>query len=267
MQNSSVGKTRYHREIANNSYRDRGIAKFVASGPCSGEGVYGIVFVRMKVHAQALAEVLSDVLCQDVPYVTSDLAKAKRVSLAESVRSGDGPNVVVATSVWATGIDIPRVSWILWAGGGSAPIVLKQACGRATRRCEDKDGFVIYDWQDVDGGVSTVEEHNSKRMGFYKELGLTDSPVVVEADVEESEDVNRLRRLYDGDSDSASASDACDIFDIEIPDAVDWKPDYVDYGDGANTAVARQYPLWLWIVTFGAGILLLINILSIISHN
>jgi superfamily II DNA/RNA helicase len=78
--------------------------------------------------------------------------------------------VVVATDVWATGIDIPSLRAVYNAGGGQAPIGLRQRGGRALRRDGEKT-FKFYDVVDRTE-ESSFSEHAARRMDHYGRAGF-----------------------------------------------------------------------------------------------
>lgn len=196
-------QTRYDLEIVNNSDRNNAIAQFVLEGDQLSKLSPGIIFVRRKAHAKKLAETLAARLSLVVPAVTSDTPKTERKKLAERLRERD-PDVpvVVACLVWATGIDIPPLAWVLWAGAGQAPIALKQAFGRGTRLAEGKDGFLFIDWADCGRCSDNHQEQAHLRQGHYSEsnIGQVAASAKDRNRDRETADADLLRRLFDGET-------------------------------------------------------------------
>lgn len=104
----------------------------------------GIVFVRTKARARALAETVSKLLGRPVPHVTSEVGQKTREQYLARLRSGSLP-VVVATSALSTGVDIPELRWVAFADRGKAPIWVIQSAGRGSRPAPGKTGFDVFD--------------------------------------------------------------------------------------------------------------------------
>lgn len=131
------------------------VAKWAASRVEMRAGS-GIVFVRTKERARLLSEAIAAEIGYGVPYITSEMSKARREKWIEGLRTGLVP-VVVATSAMSTGVDIPELRWVAFADAGKAPIWVIQSAGRAARPAEGKDGFEVFDL--VTDDASTRRKH------------------------------------------------------------------------------------------------------------
>lgn len=227
-------KTRYDRIIVEDSYRSDAIGQFVRSVVRKerafkgiDHGGPGLVFCRLQDHASRLAQAVGRALDCRVPVVTSRMSKADRDKLVARMRARD-PDlpVVVACMVWSTGIDIPPLEWVLWAGEGQAPIWLKQASGRGTRLDNDKSGFVVFDWQTVGPETEVYQEQAARRAQHYEDGGFkppakprrqqAKAPAVQDADVE----VELLEKLLTKPSPLNPGSSAVQMVK-PLPDARD----------------------------------------------
>jgi hypothetical protein len=164
-----------------------------------------------------LAEILSDVLDLDVPDVTSDTPKPERDALIGRMKRRD-PELpaVVACQVWSTGIDIPALEWIVWAGEGQAPAGLKQSGGRLTRLEGEKSGYVIFDIQTGGPGTEAYQEQGRQRLAHYAEGGFAIGSVLgTGSNGRESAepDVARTVQLFEilSGAKSAAPPSGCDI--------------------------------------------------------
>jgi len=181
-------------------------------------GFPGIVFVRKKAHARILAEILSDILDTEIPHVTSDTPKAERDGFVARMKLRD-PELpaVVACQVWSTGIDIPPLEWVVWAGEGQAPAGLKQSGGRATRLEGDKSGYVILDIQSTGPGTEAYQEQGRKRLQHYRDGGFniadTLHPNGANSADSAEPDVVKTQQLFEiiSGAKSAAPPNACDI--------------------------------------------------------
>jgi len=161
----------YRRLVVENQQRHMEVAREVAAGVNGGEWP-AIVFVRWIEHGEALAQHIGAVLGVGVPVVSAQtLSKAQREELSERMRRRDPlVRVVVATDVWATGIDIPSLRAVYNCGGGSAAVGLKQRRGRPLRPDGEKT-FTFYEVADIvpEGAFS---EHNERRLEVHARDGV-----------------------------------------------------------------------------------------------
>ena len=164
--------TRYAAEIVEDPYRTKAIAEFVRDLYDKDSSAPGIVFVRHKRHADLLAEAISAKLGLRVPAINSNVKQETRTRYAKDLQAGR-LFVAVCTDVWATGIDIPNIRWVLMAGAGKAPIGLKQRVGRATRLSDAKPEYVVYDWQDLLPGNPAYAEQARTREEHYDTAGFS----------------------------------------------------------------------------------------------
>lgn len=170
--------TRYQDLVVHNDGRSRQIAA-LAAACIKAHGRPGIVFVIEKEHARRLAELVSKELKTEIPCVTGDTRRGLRQDLAEDMRQGLGPPVAVATMVWSTGLNIPGLRWVIWAGEGRAPVRLKQGGARGSRRRADlgKTSYEIYDVRTVGPGTESFQAQAEERAEHYKAMGLDVAPL------------------------------------------------------------------------------------------
>jgi superfamily II DNA or RNA helicase len=165
----------YKRHIVNNDER----TQFIIDAVCQrvvGNCLPGIIFVKEKLHGAITHRALTECLSlghrhnmTQVAYVTADVPKKQRQQLAEDMRNGE-LQVAVATSVWATGLDIPNLRWVMWAGGGQAPIGFLQARGRGSRIAGGKDDFELIIIEDK--GLPNHEVQSRKRLEHLRKAGM-----------------------------------------------------------------------------------------------
>lgn len=142
----------------------------------------GIVFVNDKEMADVIAEHLRANLRQVRPsmisVVSADVPKGERSELAQGLRDGSGPWVVVATQVWATGVDIPPVRWIVIDPGIGTAVPTVQSAGRASRLLSGKGEYTIL----VPPGKAAQRQLRSLSEAGYDAQGPYTN---VDADIEE----------------------------------------------------------------------------------
>lgn len=136
-----------------------------------------IVFVRRRADAEAVAEALQGASGLRVAWVHGALTKAARTTALAAMRDGS-LDLVVATDCWATGVDVPGLRTVIMAGGGRAPILLKQRAGRGSRIDEGrKPWFKVIDI----AGPDEREQANQRfRAQHYVDAGYE----LVSGDVE-----------------------------------------------------------------------------------
>lgn len=164
-------KTNYDAVIVEDPYRLEAIGAFVEDLVRNKDDQPGLIFVRKKYHAALLARELTKRLGVEVPAVTSDTPKKERDRLIAEMAARRLP-AAVCTDVWSTGIDIPRLAWVLLAGAGQAPAGLKQRCGRGTRLHDEKPGYVIYNWEDVGPDTEAYQEQSAQRLEHLEDGGF-----------------------------------------------------------------------------------------------
>ncbi len=102
----------------------------------------GIIFVDHRSEAHELAPLLAQGLEYRVEWMTSERSKAQREELANQMRDGQ-LKLIVSTSAWSTGIDIPGLQFVMLTGASKAPIGVLQSAGRALRTADGKMGYEI----------------------------------------------------------------------------------------------------------------------------
>lgn len=144
----------------------------VAPKPC-------LVLARRIPHAAHLAAEIA--MTHDrTGLVHGQMPAAERAQALTALRQGT-LDVLVASSIFDEGIDIPELRAVVIAAAGKSTIRAVQRMGRATRPATDKEHFIVYDvW---DGGHPWFEDHSEKRALAYIEAGLpvevADRPLVV----------------------------------------------------------------------------------------
>jgi len=134
-------------------------------------GIYpGIIFINNKKVGQEIRSQLEYEISNlrrvknfSVVCVSTDLPLAGRKSLAESIRQGNGPSVIVSTQIWATGIDLPPVRWIVLDPGIGTAVPSVQSAGRSSRLSEGKAEYQVLI---PPGKASERQRSGLKRAGY-----------------------------------------------------------------------------------------------------
>lgn len=79
--------------------------------------------------------------------ITGDTPEDERLSAIANLRAGK-LEALVASKVFAEGVDVPTIRSVINAGGLKAPIRIVQQVGRGARVAKGKDQFYVYDYFD-----------------------------------------------------------------------------------------------------------------------
>lgn len=126
----------------------------------------GIIFVDRRDTARQVSASLSEALGYEVPWVTAERPDQWRQDLAKKMREG-AVRVVVSTSAWSTGVDIPRLEYVVLTGVMEAPIGLLQSVGRTMRTAKGKAEYEI-----INLAEPGIEHKAEKRERVLKETGF-----------------------------------------------------------------------------------------------
>jgi superfamily II DNA or RNA helicase len=125
----------------------------------------GFVFVKKKDHGVALTSLAKSYGINSV-YVDGNSAQEIRQKVVESVKRGDY-DLVVSTSVFYEGVDIPELRSVFNAAAGASTIEVIQKMGRGTRKI-NKNDTTFEMWDIHDRGQKWMAEHANKRVASYK---------------------------------------------------------------------------------------------------
>ena len=99
-----------------------------------------------------------------VYYVDGESSSTERECVREETKA-DMVGVIIATAVFAQGLDIPELAVGINAGGGKAPILTEQKLGRISRPY----GGTIKRWVDFDDNYTTTfRRHSQERALLYR---------------------------------------------------------------------------------------------------
>lgn len=152
--------------ITKSAARNDLIVKLAAAAerPC-------IVFVKRALQGKRIAKQLAAALGGvDVRFIDQATSIKLRDQAVQQIRSGE-LELVVASKVWAEGIDAPNIATIVNARGGKSAINVLQQLGRGSRVSETKKTFTYIDI--LDAGNAALQRHARARMRLLEgELGV-----------------------------------------------------------------------------------------------
>lgn len=150
----------YKGAVVSNAARNALVIQYAsqAKKPC-------IIFVKNVRHGKALT---ADLCRAGVPsrFVWGALSTVVRDQVIKELERGV-LEVIVASVVFQTGIDIPSLQSAVVAAGGKSAIATIQRVGRGTRKSAGKEGFDVYDFEDRGCGCTS----NARAMGLRGTMG------------------------------------------------------------------------------------------------
>ncbi len=128
-----------------------------------------LVFIQEIRHGKVLTKMLR-AQGYNVELVYGEDEVNRRQTLIESLERGD-LDIIVCSSVFTKGVDIPQLRGGVNAAGGKSIISTLQKLGRGMRVV---DGKSVFDWYDFyDSGHKWLGEHSEERLRTYESEGYT----------------------------------------------------------------------------------------------
>jgi superfamily II DNA or RNA helicase len=156
----------YEDGIINNEKRNRIIVDTILMHKVIGD--ISLIFVNRIEHGKNLVELFKTEGSCYVPFVRGDMKPTERKNIKQSLIEGKR-KVVIATTAWKEGINIPSLNVVFNAGGGKDELPVLQAIGRGLRRTDKKDKVTIYDF--FDPSHFYLISHFGERVTLYMENG------------------------------------------------------------------------------------------------
>lgn len=150
----------YGRCIVENDHRNEMIAKITEKH----HGSKILILVEKIEHGDNLKRLIPDAL-----WVHGSTATEERDQAAEFLRSSEEGGVVIASRIWAQGVDIPQIEVLINASAGKSERSTIQKLGRGLRIADGKDYLEFYDFYDSTNRY--LEKHSKERVKTYKREG------------------------------------------------------------------------------------------------
>jgi superfamily II DNA or RNA helicase len=154
----------YEHGIINNYERNRLIVETILKHKERGE--ISLIFVNRIEHGKYIAKLFKMIGGIYVPLVQGDMKPTERKNVKQTLLEGKR-KVVIATTAWKEGINIPSLNVIFNAGGGKDELPVLQTIGRGLRRTDEKDRVTIYDF--FDPSHHYLISHFGQRITLYME--------------------------------------------------------------------------------------------------
>lgn len=165
--------------IGNNLERNTAVVQAVKR--LMQDGRKTLVIAQRINQNELLAKMLAEELGEEAVYLLhGGLERDYRRHSLEDFKKRHDPCVMVASSVGNDGIDIPDISGIVLAHGGSSFFQNVQRTGRGLRVADGKQNLIFVDFDDAELG-RWFKNHTSTRAKYYNELGAVTAKTLEEA--------------------------------------------------------------------------------------
>ena len=152
----------YTHGIALNSSRNKQIVDIAIK--MIKEGRIILLLIQRILHGETLVDMFAK-RGYNIEFVQGNTDKDNRSILKEKLKEKK-IKCLIASTVFATGIDIPSISCLLNASGSKSDLTVLQKVGRGLRTAEGKDDVVIIDF--LDRSHKWFKRHSRKRLELYK---------------------------------------------------------------------------------------------------
>ena len=152
----------YRKAITENKLRNELIASIVEK--IKEHPSKTLILVKDLNHAKMLQEIIPDSLKLE----GKDGLSVRHDTVKEFVGLKTG--VLIATTIFQTGVDIPEITHLVNARGLKSEIATLQALGRALRTHDSKKEVHVFDFKD---DAPYLSKHSKERVKSYKSLNFT----------------------------------------------------------------------------------------------
>lgn len=152
----------YQKGIVENLSRNKQIVNIVLDHKNKNEST--LIFVNKIEHGERLIKLFNEMGGFRVPFIKGDMSNERREIIKKSLIKKKRL-VVIATTAWKEGVDIPSLNVVFNAGGGKSEIGTLQSVGRGLRRTDKKDSVLVYDF--FDSSSHFLVEHFGHRVSLY----------------------------------------------------------------------------------------------------
>lgn len=153
----------YQKGIVENLSRNKQIVDIIIEHKEKGQTT--LIFVNKIKHGKNLAELFLKKGVR-VPFIQGSMPDEKREVIKKSLIKKKR-KIVITTTAWKEGVDIPSLDIVFNAGGGKSEIAVLQSIGRGLRRTDEKEEVIIYDF--FDSSHNFLISHFGERFSLYCE--------------------------------------------------------------------------------------------------
>lgn len=130
-----------------------------------------LIVVDRIIHGEMLQKIITEhAPNKSVYFIRGDVEIDDREAIREHMEKSDNLVVIAISKIFATGINIKNLHYIILAVSGKAKVRLIQSIGRGLRLHDNKEKLVIIDISDQ---LKYGMEHEKKRLEIYKSEQIT----------------------------------------------------------------------------------------------
>jgi len=150
----------YDNYIVENLVRNEMIIE--SASKLHAKGRKTLILVKRKKHGLKLLEIMPKNI--KTYYLNGDAPTSERQAVKDLFNM-NGLDVIIASSIFDQGIDLPRLDALILAGSGKSSTRSLQRIGRVIRGADGKSDAIVVDFVD---SASYLYEHSRKRWTIYK---------------------------------------------------------------------------------------------------
>lgn len=161
----------YENGIARSKHRNTLIAKIVGSMYLKRRRQ--LILVRHIKHGKILQRMLANRLHIPAVFLSGKDPAWKREQIKGKFNiqdMKDGGFVLIASSIFDEGVDIPEVDVLIHASGGKSEVKLIQRIGRGLRKKKSGNKLIVYDFDDKNSRF--LSSHSEQRIETYEQEGF-----------------------------------------------------------------------------------------------
>ena len=125
-----------------------------------------LIIVDKIEHGEVLKEQLSKITGKQTYFIRGSVEMDDREKLRALMEIDNNIICIAMARIFAVGINIKNLHYVIFAQGGKAKVTLIQSIGRGLRLHEEKECLIIIDIAD---GTYYGEKHLVNRMSYYKD--------------------------------------------------------------------------------------------------
>lgn len=158
--------------IYNNKWRNTVIAKL--ANKLDGNV---LILVDRLIHGDELLNNITQCTNKEVYFIKGEVEIEERERIRDLMEGKDNVICIAMSSIFATGINIKNLPYIIFALAGKAKVKIIQSIGRGLRLHENKNRLIIFDI--VDNLIYSMK-HLEKRLKLYNEEKIQCSKKVIQ---------------------------------------------------------------------------------------
>lgn len=166
LKNSTKARGEHWRKVEDkgikfNELRTRTIIEEICKGPFPC-----LVLVKTVDQANFIRTLYYNLTQQELPFLSGSDSASTRRAAVEALNNGNLP-VVMATTIFDEGVDVPALAKVILASGGKSQVKLIQRVGRALRLHAGKKEALVIDFADEHHAM--LKRHAEERRAVWRE--------------------------------------------------------------------------------------------------